>query len=197
MSLSHYSRNARLAQINRERMKRTGVTPAGHKLWTKSEDTICRELYPDYQALRERLRGRTFSAIQARCRRLGIAKKTHVWTAREISTLRRIFPAATHDELLKAFPWATLRQIIGIAGYYGFRRQRKPYALTGHNVLDEIRSRCFMLRYSMRDLDEMCRSKRYFSNAQWHGAGWINHKAVAKAIKALDGKVRAEWSDLE
>ncbi len=58
--------------------------------------------------------------------------------------------------------------------------------------VDQIRERAFELGYSMPDIDELARSKRYFQVAGWHN-GYINHRAVARAIAALDGDVAASW----
>jgi len=50
-------------------MARTGRTPSGHWLWTEKEDDIVREFYPDYRALRRKLRRRTRYALKARAAR--------------------------------------------------------------------------------------------------------------------------------
>ena len=44
----------------------------------------------------------------------------------------------------------------------------------------------------MNDADKLALSKRYFYKAGWH-SGWINHKAIARAVAALDGRLIVQW----
>jgi hypothetical protein len=91
-----------------------------------------------------------------------------------------------------AVPNKTKAQIRYAAQYYKLRRDRKPYKATGHVAIDQIRTRCFECNYTMRDADILASSKSYFYKARWHSK-WINHKAIARAVKALDGQLVVEW----
>ena len=194
MSLRRYTEQANQAAGSRERIKRTGRTPNGHRLWSEEEDAICRRLHPDYRALEKALPQRTAAAIKSRCARLGIRRKLKPWTAKEISALRKHYPEAPLDVLKRMFPDRSMAAIRSAARYNRVYRKRKAYVPTGVSVLDRIRARCFELNYTMTDLDALCRSKRYFSNSKWL-SGWISHKAIAHAIIALDGEMDAEWRD--
>lgn len=74
-----------------------------------------------------------------------------------------------------------------------FHRQRPDYKETGIELIDEVRKRARTLRMSMRDLDALSRSKRYFQANGWIGKARVNHKALARAIDALGGRLRVEW----
>jgi hypothetical protein len=97
MRWTYAARGAASAYRAREQMARTGRTPKGHWLWTKKEDDIVRALYPDYKALRRKLRRRTYYALKARTRRLGVAKRNHVWLSTEASLVRRMYPVPRQD----------------------------------------------------------------------------------------------------
>jgi hypothetical protein len=173
-------------------MARTGRTPNGHWLWTKKEDDIVRALYPDYKALRRKLRRRTYYALKARTRRLGVAKKNHVWLATEVSRLRRLYPRATQQDLMAALPNLTLQQIRSKAHDICVRRARRKPATTGYPLIDAIRERAFELNLSMVELDAMSRTQRYYQKASWRG-GNFNRKAVLRAVEALGGEVSIQW----
>jgi hypothetical protein len=173
-------------------MIRMGRTPKGHWLWTQREDAIVRALYPNYIALRRALRRRTYNGLRYRTRKLGIAKKRHVWLTTEESRLRRLYPKADRTELLTAFPGMRWTQIAAKARNIGARRMRRKLNATGHPIIDTIRDRAFDLNLSMVDLDAMAGTKRYFQKASWCN-GRLNRKALLRAVEALGGEVSIRW----
>jgi hypothetical protein len=187
------ARNAIMAERMRARMQRSGRTPRGHMLWTKQEDEIIRRLYPNYKALRKALRRRTFKAIRVRASACGFTVKRHRWTAAEASRLRRLYPTASHEELLAAFPGVSLRQATAKANQIKVFRKRRPLAATGYPIIDEVRLRAFQLNITMVDLDAMSRTRCYFQKAGWH-TGWISERAIYRAVMALDGGLSARWN---
>ena len=195
MDLSYHSRNANSASTSRKRILHRGCTPKGHKLWTAEEEAILVECNGEYAAIRKRLRHRTKTAIAARCQMLGLRKKVHIWTGAELAKLRRLYRRAPIREIEEAFPhsnWVNIRQI---AKYHGFVGQnRKPYKLTGHPALDEVRRKCFAIRWTMTDLDRAAKTGTYFYRAGWIGKK-INHRAIGRAIEALDGQIQACWNE--
>ncbi|WP_260693196.1 hypothetical protein [Rhizobium leguminosarum] len=112
-------------------MARLGVTPAGHKVWTEIEDDFCRLLYFDHFALRQILRHRTARAIQARCCELGFGRKYHRWGPLERQKLRKLYPEASREEICATFPDIPWENIQAAARYYGYRRKKKRYVITG------------------------------------------------------------------
>lgn len=191
MRLLYVARGAASAYRARERMARTGRTPSGHWLWTKEEDGIVRTLYPDYKALRRKLRRRTRYALKARAARLGVIRKNHVWLAAEVSRVRRMYPRATQEELMAALPNLSLSQIRSKASDIGVRRRRKLVA-TGYPLIDAIRERAFEQNLSMVDLDAIARTKRFYQSGGWRG-GNFNRKFVLRAVEALGGEVVVQW----
>jgi len=139
-----------------------GRTPRGHWLWTKNEDALVRELYPDYDALQKALRRRTYNALRARARTLDVVKRRHTWLGAEISRLRRMYPKAARQELMVFFPDVSWEAIKAMAHRVGVRRERRKLVSTGHPLIDRIRDRAFDLNISMVDLDAMAGTKKYF-----------------------------------
>lgn len=164
----------------------------GYWLWTKKEDDILRTLYPDYKALRRKLRRRTRYALKARAARLGVIRKNHVWLAVEVSRVRRMYPRATREELMAALPNLTMAQIRSKASDIGVRRARRKPTATGYPLIDAIRERAFEQNLSMADLDAIARTKRFYQSGGWRG-GNFNRKAVLRAVEALGGEVSVRW----
>lgn len=196
MRSSWLTRGAVTAERNRSYMAKTGVTMSGERVWSEEEVAKLRRLYPlfTYKELVKYFDGRTWNAIRSRAQILGLTKRRHVWTAAEISRLRRIYPTGSTDEIRAAFPGFDLRHIRVIANYHGLFRKRRPFRHIGIPAIDQIRARAFELGYSMVDVDIMARSKRYFQQGGWY-SGHVHHRAIARAIKALDGAVSAEWKE--
>lgn len=194
MMYANLARNARSAQRTREEIKRRGFTMTGAKLWSEDEEKILRELYPDYKAICKRLPHRTHSACRYSCGQLKLTRPIHMWTAAEISLLRRVYTRGTKAEIAQAFPHLRWMQIKSIARWYDIHRARQPFLPTGIPIIDEIRSRCFELNYTMVDLDKLTHS-RYFARQCWHNNGHLHHRAIGKAIKVLFGEIRARWKD--
>ncbi|NTA37536.1 hypothetical protein [Agrobacterium salinitolerans] len=192
MSLAYFSRNADLAQRARERIRRDGYV-AGQKLWTDGEREKIKQLAPDYRALRKVLRGRTATAIRFQCSRMGLTKSIHVWTCAELSKLRKMYSTASAEEICGVFSHSSWINIQQVARYHGLRRRRLGYKPTGIPGLDEVRRRCFEIGWTMPDLDSAARTGTYFSRAGWIGKK-INHRALGRAIEALDGAVMPEWA---
>lgn len=186
------ARGAASAYRARERMARTGRTPKGHWLWTRKEDDIVRAFYPDYKALRRKLRRRSYSSIRYRASVLDVIKRRHVWLGSEVQRLRRLYPKANRNTILEAFPGLRWTQIQGKAGHIRVFRHRERLCRTGHPIIDLIRDRAFDLNISMVDLDSIARSKTYFQKAGWKTSG-LNRKAILRAVEALGGEVSVQW----
>ncbi len=195
MYLAEYSQLARRAQGTRHRIQRRGVAPGGQRLWTQEEDRLCRLHHGDPAGLRRHRHGRTYPAIRSRCRTLGLAPKRNLCTAAERSRLRKLYPHATREELAAAFPTRTLLQVTALASYYGIRRNRRRYSPTGYPLLDQVRTRCLELNYSMPDLDDLAGTGGYFQKAQWHCQKGMSIAKVARAVSALGGSLCIDWGE--
>lgn len=193
-SYRSYMQGIRAGLELRLRMKRTGMNLAGQFLWTDDELNACRELYPDREAIARRLPGRSAEAIRHKCNELGLTSVRIAWTAADVSRLRRLYPSATWNELLAAFPGRSETALRVAANIRGMRRARKPYKITGFPALDQLRARCFERGYTMADLDLYAQSKNYFRDSAWR-KNWFSARIVARAIKAMGGHIKAEWDD--
>lgn len=193
MDLSSNSRALRFGMQAKERMRITGYTPLGRKLWSVEDDEIVKALYPSYADMKARLPERTLRALHARCEALGIAKKIHWWLGSEIAKLRRLYPTASRDKLRDEFPGLTWPAIEGAACRYGVKRARRKYKRTCHSLMDAILARIEEIGWTLRDLDEEARTKKYFSNQGWRRSR-PNIAKIALAVKALDGRLGIAWN---
>lgn len=192
MDLSYHSRNAVNAVRNRSRIQRSGVSCSGQKLWTADEDEIIRSLYPKYVEIMKRLPHRTYRACLTRARKLKVVDERPPYTMRELSVVRRLYPAGEREEILSLLPGRTWQQIGDLAGRHGISRLPKSFTPTGVLVLDQIRARCRELNYTMPDLDKMIRGKGYFGKANWY-AGHIHYRDIGRAVNVLYGNLRVDW----
>ncbi|MBD0416129.1 SANT/Myb-like DNA-binding domain-containing protein [Oryzicola mucosus] len=197
MYLSEINSHAMSAERGRRTIRYRGLAPNGARVWTAEEDQICRQFGHDYSLLRKQLPNRTYWALRFRCQRLGLRPKREMFTAGELSRLRRLSAkGSSREELQQAFPTRSLEQISAARKYHGIAISRRPYAPTGSKIIDQIRDRCFALGYTMGDLDILAKSKRYFK-----GAGWINgnynYGAIGRAIIALDGSIEICWREYQ
>lgn len=192
--LRQVSRGAATTQRNRERIRRSGRTPNGYRVWTKGEKAIVRALYPDYDALVKALPGRTRNGIQCHARGSGMCPKIHAWTASEVLRLRKLYPHASRREVLAAFPGLGWQATVIRANKLGLRRAPIPLKKTGHRLVDEIRQRARDLHWTMADLDEIARTKGYFAEP-WHSGN--NLGKIESAVKVLGGRLVIQWVRLD
>ena len=135
---------------------------------------------------------RTLAACKGRAKTLRVATPRPPLTARELSVVRRLYPAGERGELFAALPGRKWHQIADFARRHGIHRPRKSYKPTGIPVLDQIRTRCRDLNYTMPDLDRMIKGKGYFAKANWC-IGHIHHRDIGRAVHALFGDIKADW----
>lgn len=195
MSLDYLTHCAKRGQRSRRHMRRQGSNMKGDRLWSLEEEAVLVAHQGDYALMRKLLPHRTEAAIASRCQLLGLRRKIHVWTIAELGKLRRLYPWASVKEIEEAFPHSNWANICQAARYHGFRRYlRAGYKSTGYAALDEVRQRCFEIRWTMKDLDTAAKTGRYFQRAGWIGKK-INHRALGRAIEVLDGVIECRWKD--
>lgn len=178
----------------RARMRFLGKTPDGHPLWTKKEDQIVRELYPDYNAMKKRLRRRSKSSLHWRAGVLGITRQNSAWTGKEVNHLRRLWRNSTRDELTAQFPRHSWASIAMKGRIFGIRRRPWVPKPTGLDLLDKIRLRAATRKTSLTELDKICACPGYFENSGYNPK-WPRRNALLNAIAALDGHVEIVWHD--
>ena len=157
-------------------------------------EKILVQLKGDYKLIARRLPHRSLPAIRSQCQKLGLRKTRHLWTGAEISRLRKLYPDQSREDICAAFPHSHWGAICQAARYHGIRRRKREFKLLGIAALDDVRRRCYEINWSMSDLDKAAKTKTYFAKAGWHCQKSINHKALGRAIEALDGTVQAEWN---
>lgn len=194
MYLTEFARHANTAARMRKLIRARGETARGFLVWKNWEDDICRQIYPDYSALRKALPHRTQAALQKRCSALGIQRKVHRWTAKEISDLRRMYSSAGAHELRERFTRFSTREIRRKAQELGLQRLRKPYQKSGNSLLDALRERAHDQNLTMLHLDEFAQSGEYFHRRYWRiGKGKIKYDIIVKAIQELGGRLTVDW----
>lgn len=166
------------------------------QFWNEKEDLACCLFWRSPAYLKSLLWWRTLGAIKWRCKHLGLVKYwDHRWTAREIAILRRLYPKGTREEICEAIPGVEWRKICVAARYYGFRRDKKPYKITGIVANDQVRLRCYDIKWTMRDLDEECRTGRYFQTRGYR-TKYPNFKHINRAVEWLGGQLEVRWDDV-
>lgn len=194
MGLSFHSRSPTRGELAKERMRRSGITPRGRKLWSDKDDEILKTLYPSYAAMRTQLPERTLRALQARCEVLGITKKLHWWQASEVAKLRRLYPSASQTKLREEFPGLTSKAIERAAARNGIHRAKRRYKRTGSLPMDQILTRIEEIGWTLVDLDAESKTGRYFRSGCWRGCR-PNFSKLAKAVRALDGELIVSWRE--
>lgn len=195
-SIHYLIQGAKSAERGRNRMNRSGYTPKGHALWSEDELATVKLMHgkASLAEISAKL-GRSYSAVRSKAQALGLAPRRHIWTGAEIALLRRTYRTGAREDLEAAFPGRNADNLKHVAHYHGIFRQRRAFFATGFPLIDQIRARAFDLGYSMVDVDELARSRKYFQKGGW--ATHLNHKALARAVEALDGKLTAVWRDPE
>src|ERR1700687_4362743 len=181
-----------VADHNRARMKRTGKTTFGHWIWTPKEDEIVRQFHPDFAKLKKLLRRRTMIAIQRRAIDLRLVRSQHIWTANEVTKVRRHWRDASKEDLISEFFRHTWISIRCKGSKLGVRRRPWQPKPTGKPMLDEIRNRAAYLRISMLELDRICFSRTYFSRSS-QGLESSRRNVWLRAVAALGGRVEIVW----
>ncbi|MCJ8509259.1 hypothetical protein MUU53_15185 [Rhizobium lemnae] len=186
MRLRDHSSGAASAARMRAHILRSGYTLFGQRVWTDGENFICRLFYPDYFSLRQILYNRSFTVIKSHCHAIGLCRKRHHWGALDKVRLKKLYPTGTRAEICAAFPGVEWDNICAVARYYGYRRKKRPYKLTGVPALDAVRSRCYDVKINMRELDEDCRTKTYFQKRGCRPQ-YPNFRAINRAAIYLGG----------
>lgn len=196
MSLHYHAANVARSLRIRDRLERAGFTDAGVKVWTESELELVRQFSSDYGKLCQLLPHRTRKAIRGKAGQLGLTKKRHCWTGSDLVTLRKLYANTSMEEVERAFPGLSRPALRQRAARIGVTRPRRQYYVTGISSIDQIRAKCFEIRWTMVDLDKASRTKKYFRGRGWSGRK-VNHRAVGLAIDALAGQIDIKWLDTE
>jgi hypothetical protein len=177
----------------RAQMAHTGKSRFGDWLWTPEEERTVRQYYPDSKKLKGLLSRRSMIAIERRANHLRILKRGYyqMWTANEVSKLRRRYRDATREELISEFPRHTWKSIRCKAVKLGVRRRSWQPKKTGKPLLDEIRNRAADLHITLTDLDRICFAGRYFRESS-RGTN-PSRNLLLRAVAALGGRVEIVW----
>jgi hypothetical protein len=194
MKLSWHARGAVTAERMRHLMQLRGVTPNGHPLWEKPEETDLREGVPDYKAVRAKVTRRTTPACYSKASRLKITRpRGRPWSDNDILRLR-IYRHGTREEVLATLPGRTWRAIAKQANARGIYRPKRPLKPTGNGVLDQILKRARERNVSMIELDQEAKRKGYYSSRRWQ-TGRFNHRAHGLAVEFLGGQLGIRWAN--
>jgi hypothetical protein len=194
MDLSRFIKGARSAEGMKKRLRWSGFSISGHRLWTDEEIFVLRLFFPEFRAIGRLLKDRSLEAIKGKAREIGLVYyHVHQWTAAEISKLRKHYPTGSREELCAMIPGVSWELICATARRYGFRRKKRPYVITGIVANDQLRAFCYEIGWIMRDLDEMSGTARYFQT-RGHHRKYPNYRAIARAVKALGGTLEVHWA---
>lgn len=161
-------------------------------LWTASEDAVVRNLYPDFEAMSRKLRSRTAVAIHRRSEHLKLCRKNHKWTPEDCGRLRRLYPTASPEKLIAAFPGSTLMGIRGKARDLKIRKKRDLLA-TKYDVVTAVRTEARRQGFTMTELDMLVGSGGYFRSGSHPKS--LNWAHVGRAVTRLGGVLSVEWPE--
>jgi hypothetical protein len=182
-------RGAIAAASLHERIARSGFSINGYPLWSAAEDQTLRRAYPNYAAAKRRLPRRTRGAIKSHAKRLGIQRRRYPWTDDDFAKLRRVYPVATKQELMAAFPGRTFYALESMAHCKHIRKQRRPFQKTGDHLIDAVRERARGQGYTMTDLDEIAKTGAFFQLRAWNHCVHRAYQHLYRAVEALDGEM--------
>lgn len=184
--------------VLRAHLARTGLTYSGQAVWTDAEVLALRSTWPDRRAATAALPNRTVTAIEKKAWKLGLpVRPLHQWTGAEAVRLRRLWPRASKRELLEAFPWANWTILANQAQWQrknGFPSLARPKTLptpTGDFLVDAIIEQAVLHNMSLRDLDHLAGTGRYFSAGRHRRRRTWKH--VQKAVELFGGSLRAAF----
>ena len=176
----------------RQYMAKYGTTLAGQPLWTEAESRSLQNSYPDYGRAYAALRRRTQCAVKSKAFRLGITRSRRIWTAEELKRLKAAYRSGIAiQEIQVLLPGKTVDQIRSKAIRSGWKRPRQQPKGTGIKAFDDVRTRAFTYKLSMRDLADLSATGSYFLTKK----SQINWKKISKAVAMLDGNLSIAWKD--
>ena len=190
--LRHTARGAEAALRARGRIALGRRSQRGLELWTEHEISLVRQHYPDVKALLRLLPGRTVAAIRKRAQLMHLGEARRAWTAPEVTRLRRLFPTATIEELLTAFPGRTYLALYTKARKRGIQRVR-GFRRTGDRAFDQVKQRCLDLKLDLVDLrrDAGCVPDYFRPSKSRSTAGAA--ATLAKAVAYRGGRLEVVW----
>lgn len=183
----------------RRKMESTGFTGAGQPLWSKPELRALHRYWPDRKRLARAIPRRTIRAIERKGEKLGLSrsKRTHTWTCAQVERLKRMWPVATRDELLAAFPWAIWEDLMNKAQdlrrreHLALARPKPRVAPTGVELVDQIIARAHLAKLTLRDLDRRAGTGTYFQKGRFRRSVALRH--IAPAAEVLGGELGVAW----
>ncbi|MEH3125589.1 hypothetical protein [Agrobacterium cavarae] len=193
--LNHYAKHA---QQSRERIRRSGFTMKGSRLWTGEEDEILRHHYPYYHKMLAALPHRNLSGVRWRCQKLGLKKTRHQWLASDLSKLRKLLRTEPRSVVKEQFPshsWDAIRMVANYHGLFNETYQHR-YKRTGEPMIDAVLERTEELRWTLRDLDEASGTGTYFRRQYWRQHK-LKIQMIQRAVRALGGDLVVRWKDYD
>ncbi len=180
-------------------VRRNGTTGAGQPLWSDEEVEALRVSWPDVDEAQRRLPKRNRPSIEAKALKLDLPrrKRNHLWTSTEVARVIRMWPIATRQELLEAFPWAIWEDLQNQMqhqrriGRTTAHRPKAPFKPTGHLPTDAVLEEARRSNLSLREVDMIAETPRYFSSGRHRRR--VQWRHLGKTIEALGGEVQVDW----
>ncbi|WP_442583145.1 hypothetical protein ACSBOB_14795 [Mesorhizobium sp. ASY16-5R] len=161
--------------------------------WTYSETEIIRSHWPDSDAIRSALKHRSSLAITNMAKRLGLVpqRDQHIWTAAEISRLRRLAASGASRQEMARELGVTLKQVTSQLNRTRIHVAKRRPVMVGDELVDAVRQRAFDVDMSLATLDRSLGRRKTF---QTIGRGKpVNPVHIHEAVKALGGRLLVQW----
>lgn len=179
----------RLAPQKRARIK----APRGTRLWTKPEIDIVLKYYPNFEKMTDLLPHRTERACRNKWYESTSKRIINPWTGAELMVLRRLYPHADREYLIKSLPKRSVYAIHSRACLLKIRRPLPKFRLCGVCIIDDIKLRARKMNYTMKELDAETGSNDYFRSVSL--SGYVRIRSILSALELLGGRIEIIWKE--
>ncbi|MHB8284042.1 MAG: SANT/Myb-like DNA-binding domain-containing protein [Caulobacteraceae bacterium] len=153
------------------------ILARGANPWDAEEERQLRTLWPDEAAFMALYPHRTFRAVMTKARKMRLPYRTTPrqaqtpWSAKEVSTLKRLYPSTPWPEIHAALPGRTQNQIVLQVRYLatrGVKLVRKianPRDAEVHPVVLATIAEAARRNMTLADLDELTKTRPHGEGA--------------------------------
>jgi hypothetical protein len=178
--------------------------------WQEWECEVIKSHWPDLPTLSGKLKKRTEWAIKTRAQHLGLTKSRNVNTAADRTRIRKLFNEGKTRAEIGRLIGKTERQVNGVFEAMGLRVGKRPPALIGIPIIDDVRQRAYAMGITLAELDYEIKSrgvvgkgthsiftKKNMKLKHRNGKAWvyIDWRQVQAAADVLGGTLRIDWEE--
>jgi len=159
--------------------------------WTKAENNRLRKhSHEPLSKLARRFKNRTSDAVRTQ-RALVIGPVRSLWKTTELTKLKKLYPSATRNELLLAFPNRSWHAIEHQAEHFGWRRAGRLYT-SPNELRHAVRARAQEDGIPLCQLGAQTGCGGYSQDRQ---SKKVDLNKIARAVEFFGGRLVIDWQD--